>query len=157
MTGSRWLRWGILLALLWAPGVVDAGAKLGAVTVLTGDFARMLPFYRDVLGLEVIRVSGEYAELASGGFPLHLTTRQTMKDAIGHGRFAVEPAGQSFELSFEVESPAEVDAFYRRVVELGADAVKEPHDVPWGQRVAYFADPDGNIHDVFALLPKENE
>lgn len=37
----------------------------------------------------------------------------------------------------------------------GAVAVQPPDDMPWGQRTAFFADPDGNIHELFADLPAE--
>lgn len=38
---------------------------------------------------------------------------------------------------------SEVDALYGRAVAAGAIAVAEPHDVPWGQRVAYVRDLNG--------------
>ena len=34
--------------------------------------------------------------------------------------------------------------FYNQVL------IKEPQNMPWNQRTALFADPDGNIHEIFA-------
>jgi len=33
---------------------------------------------------------------------------------------------------------------------MGAREVHKPEDMPWNQRTALFADPDGNIHEIFA-------
>ena len=33
---------------------------------------------------------------------------------------------------------------------MGARAIHDPEDMPWNQRTALFADPDGNIHEIFA-------
>jgi lactoylglutathione lyase len=62
--------------------------------------------------------------------------------------------GQSVELAFKVETPDEVDTTYTKIIHKGATPIKSPEDKPWGQRAAFFADPDGNIHEIFADLPK---
>jgi uncharacterized glyoxalase superfamily protein PhnB len=61
----------------------------------------------------------------------------------GHGRIG---------LAFLCESPAEVDALYRELVDAGYDGHKEPWDAFWGQRYAQVRDPDGNGVDLFAPL-----
>lgn len=40
------------------------------------------------------------------------------------------------------------DEAFGRLVEAGASVVQEPADMPWGERVAQVADPDGNIVHV---------
>ena len=42
---------------------------------------------------------------------------------------------------------------YAEIVARGAVPIHSPADMPWGQRTAMFADPDGNIHELFADLP----
>ncbi len=39
----------------------------------------------------------------------------------------------------------DVDQAYRTLRERGVRFLKEPHDTPWGGRIALFADPDGNV------------
>ena len=34
----------------------------------------------------------------------------------------------------------------------GAASVHEPQDMPWNQRTALFADPNGNIHEIFVEI-----
>ncbi len=62
----------------------------------------------------------------------------------------VPPAGQRIELAFSCESPTEVDAVYRQVLEAGFAGHREPWDAFWGQRYAILVDPDGNLISIFA-------
>ena len=39
----------------------------------------------------------------------------------------------------------DVDTTYKQVAEQGFETVKEPADMPWGERTAWIADPDGNL------------
>ncbi|MDA3812094.1 MAG: hypothetical protein PF518_17380 [Spirochaetaceae bacterium] len=41
---------------------------------------------------------------------------------------------------------------HKKIVSKGAKAVHSPADMPWNKRTALFADPDGNIHELFAEL-----
>jgi uncharacterized glyoxalase superfamily protein PhnB len=47
-----------------------------------------------------------------------------------------------------------VDASYARVLEGGTKPVQPPASMPWGQRTAFFADPEGYIHELFSELPQ---
>jgi uncharacterized glyoxalase superfamily protein PhnB len=80
--------------------------------------------------------------------------RSILQQASGHASFTEARHGQAFELAFPCREPAEVDRGYADIVAQGAAPVHAPADMPWGQRTALFADPDGNIHELFADLPK---
>jgi lactoylglutathione lyase len=49
--------------------------------------------------------------------------------------------GVRFEMFVYVD---DVDECFRRVTDAGSTLLREPADMPWGERVAYVADPDGN-------------
>jgi lactoylglutathione lyase len=49
--------------------------------------------------------------------------------------------GVRFEMFVYVE---DVDSHVERLREGGSDILSEPDDMPWGERVAYVTDPDGN-------------
>jgi lactoylglutathione lyase len=67
-----------------------------------------------------------------------------------HGR-PVAPGAGSFELFLYVD---DMDAACARLRELGSPELREPRDEPWGERRAYFADPEGNaIHIAMKLAP----
>ena len=61
--------------------------------------------------------------------------------------------GNTIGLAFLLDSPADVDATYERLVAAGHDGHKEPWDAFWGQRYAVVHDPDGHGVDLFAPLP----
>ena len=111
----------------------------------TEDFEASLRFYRDVLGgVEAYRFGedepvfvtlrfGE-SELGIGGLggnPIH---GQPQRPASGH----------RIELCLYVD---DVDA----IAAAAPEVVVEPQDMPWGERIAYIADPDGNL--VMLAMP----
>ena len=124
---------------------------INLITIWTDDMAPMKAFYTGVLGFAVKNDLGDYVEMANPGVRFALCERRVMTDYSDEYRRGA--SGQAFELAFPCDDPADVDASWRRIVEKGATAVQEPRDMPWGQRTALFADPDGNIHELFAELP----
>lgn len=122
------------------------------ITIITDHFPEMLEFYRDVLGFEIARLDEDnhFVEFHSERVNFHFTTRATMKYASGSAKFDEQRKGHAFELAFELATPERVDEQYARIVAQGATPVAAPADKPWGQRIAFFADPDGNIHDFYA-------
>jgi len=132
-------------------------SRIALITILTGDVPAMARFYRDILGFAVETDMGQYIEFASEGVRFAICARSIMVEATGNSSFRKAPSGRSFELAFPCASPAAVDAAYAQIVGDGATPIKEPADMPWGQRAAFFADPDGNIHELFADLPQSEE
>lgn len=46
----------------------------------------------------------------------------------------------------------DVDESFTMIISKGATSIREPQNMPWNQRTALFADPDGNIHEIFAEI-----
>ena len=98
------------------------------------DVALVASFY-ERLGFERVYEFGDgYVSLQRGDASLGVTTVDSPKLLAG-----VE-AGTAprFEMFVYVE---DVDA---TVAALGAPVLAEPKDMPWGERVAYVTDPEGN-------------
>jgi catechol 2,3-dioxygenase-like lactoylglutathione lyase family enzyme len=55
----------------------------------------------------------------------------------------------SFQLCIYTE---DTDAAAERLRSLGVEQVTEPREMPWGEKLAFFADPDGNLIHVTAVL-----
>ncbi|WP_338016115.1 VOC family protein [Paenibacillus paridis] len=70
-----------------------------------------------------------------------------------HYSFIEERKGQAFELNFQCESPEAVRDIYADIVSRGATSITEPKSMSWGHTTGFFADPDGNIHSLFAVNP----
>ncbi len=128
--------------------------QIALITILTDDVPRLSAFYRAALHFEVKTDMGGYVEFHSAGVRFAICARSILHEASGHGSFTDAHRGQAFELAFPCAEPAEVDRVYAAIVAQGASPVHAPADMPWGQRTAMFADPDGNIHEIFADLPK---
>ena len=127
-------------------------ARIDLIGIITSKFDEMVIFYRDVLGFEIKLELDSYVEFENPGVRFAISTHKVMADATEHESYLHETIGHSFELAFPVDSPGEVDKYYDEIVENGATPIKSPQDMPWNQRAAFFADPDGNIHEIFADL-----
>lgn len=124
--------------------------KIKLITILTDNLPNMLAFYKDVLGFTSDDESGDYIELNHDGVCFALCTRKLIHGLTHHEDYLVNPKGQSFELAFWLPQKGDVDDTYDEIVKKGARPILAPHDMPWGQRTAVFADPDGNCHEIYA-------
>ena len=125
-------------------------SQVALITILTDNVPGLTQFYRDVLGFEVKSDDGEYVEFENPGVRFAITSRAVMLSATDHVSYREPKAGQAFELAFPLDTPGAVDKAYTEIVARGAVPVKAPSDMPWGQHTAFFADPEGNVHELFA-------
>jgi len=109
------------------------------------DLGRSLAFYGDLLGgVETYRFpeQGEPAFIA-------LTVGESSEIGLGgiaaqplHGRPQRPASGHRVELCVYVD---DVDGVFARASAEGFEPVADPADMPWGERIAWLADPDGNL------------
>jgi catechol 2,3-dioxygenase-like lactoylglutathione lyase family enzyme len=130
--------------------------RIALITVLADDVPTMVQFYRDVLAFQVANDLGHYVEFAHEGVRFAICARSIMARTTQHPSFKLPANGQAFELAFPLDTPEALDRVYAAVVAGGATPVAAPAVMPWGQKTAFFADPEGNIHELFVDLPGEN-
>lgn len=120
------------------------------VGIVVKDMAAALAFYR-TLGLEIAADEDHapHVELDVGGYHIGFTTEAMMRQ--GDPDWA-EPTGQRITLAFKLDSPADVDAVFARVMAAGYAGPKAPWNAFWGQRYAFVRDADGNRMDLFAEM-----
>lgn len=111
----------------------------------TENLDRSAGFYRDLLG------GVETYRFPEGESPVFLVVRLGESDlGIGaitgaaplHGQSLRPAQGHRMELCVYVE---DVDAVIERLRAAGVRILLEPSNQPWGERVAYVSDPDGNL------------
>lgn len=124
--------------------------KIALITILTDDVPRLVAFYRDVLGFAVGNSADNYTEFRSEGVRFAVCNRTELVHATHDPRFSEPARGQAFELAFPLSTREDVDRAYAEITANGAAPIQPPATMPWGQRTAFFADPDGNIHELFA-------
>lgn len=109
------------------------------------DLPRLTRFYRDLLGMaEAFRYPAEgeatFVTMKHGSSELGLGTYQQTPGL--EGRPLTEPtAGRGFELCIYV---LDVDEVVDRTERDGVRTLVAPVDQPWGERLAYIQDPEGN-------------
>jgi catechol 2,3-dioxygenase-like lactoylglutathione lyase family enzyme len=132
--------------------IVSMKAQLDLIGIVVEDMGRALAFYRE-LGLDVPEDGDGQPHVEAtlpGGLRLAWDTRETIQSF--NADWQPASGGPQIGLAFRVDSPADVDTTYERLVSLGYDGHKAPFDAPWGQRYALVRDPDGNSVDLFAPL-----
>ncbi|MCY3412247.1 MAG: VOC family protein [Candidatus Heimdallarchaeota archaeon] len=127
--------------------------NIDMISIITHKFDELVRFYNEVLGFDLKLKLENYVEFDNEGVRFAITTPVVMENATTNDCYSEEHRGQSFELAFAMESPDLVDKVYQEIIEKGATPIKAPADMPWGQRTAFFADPDANIHEIFSDLP----
>ncbi len=116
--------------------------KLFAVCLLVEDFDKSFSFYKDTLGLEVNSQEGKFANFKLEGTELAIfqkdeATAMFPKENMGKGGGAV--------IGFQVD---DVKKTCEDLKGKGVEIFEGPKKTEWGQTVAYFKDPDGNIWEV---------
>ncbi len=123
---------------------------INLITIWTDDISKMKIFYNEVLGFKIKNDLGNYVEFENNGVRFAICLRNVMYDY--SSEYTKKTVGQGFELAFPCESPDDVDKTFNRLIDMGATPIHKPQNMPWNQRTALFADPDGNIHEIFAEL-----
>ncbi len=125
--------------------------RIGLVTIVTSNLDEMKSFYKEVLGFECIEELQGYVEFKNKGVRFALTTDKVMYDATLHPSYRDKKRGQRLELAFPLPDIDSVGVAYDEIIGNGATPVSPPEMMPWGRMTAFFADPDGNIHELYSL------
>lgn len=113
--------------------------SIDAVTLATHDMSRAVAFYES-LGLEC-RYGGPESEFTSfhvGPGYLNLIVQPPDVEWSWWGRLILHVS--------------DVDAIYRRVLDMGCSPETAPRDAQWGERYFHLTDPDGHELSFARLL-----
>ncbi len=112
--------------------------RLYAIRVFTLKWEESVHFYRDVVGLQLVRVDPGlgWAQFQAGAAYVAVE-RCDPEDAE-----TPELVGRFVGVSLEVDDIHEV---HRRLEERGVRFVSEPEVQSWGGTLAHFEDPDRNV------------
>jgi catechol 2,3-dioxygenase-like lactoylglutathione lyase family enzyme len=126
--------------------------RFDVIGLVVADMARSLAFYRR-LGLDVPADADSQPHVEAalpGGLRIAWDTIDTIKSFDPGWKPA--SGGHRVGLAFHCDSPDEVDATFKQLMEVGYGSHLEPWDAFWGQRYASVLDPDGNSVELFAAL-----
>ena len=126
--------------------------------VYCDDLARTLAFYRDRLGFRLTFSYPEEGVPAFAALQLGEGAELALADVADpaavhlHGKTVRPATGHGFELCVYAD---DVDAAVQALRAAGVPVLAEPADQPWGDRMAYVEDPEGNPVMLCAELTPE--
>ena len=123
--------------------------RLDGFGIFVEDMARMIRFYRDVLGFEIKEAedtSNVYLKKDDTLFLLY--GRKDFEKMTSRRYDYIKGFNGHFEIALYVDTFDEVDAAFTSAVKNGAVPILEPELEPWGQRTCYIADPEGNLIEI---------
>ena len=123
--------------------------RLDGFGLFVEDMAKMICFYRDVLGFE-IKEDEDTANvyLIKDDTLFLLYGRKDFEKMTSRKYEYIKGLNGHTEIALYVDSFEEVDAEYEKAISKGAVSVLEPVTEPWGQRTCYIADPEGNLIEI---------
>ena len=128
---------------------------VNAVVLPVRDVEKCMSFYRDKLGFKLNHQDEESAFLAigdKGGLILGLISVDSVARLISEKQ--VRPREETVHRTYYAVFVEDVDREYEELKGKGVNFVKPPATQPWGQRIGYFEDPEGNLWEI-SQLPKK--
>ncbi len=115
------------------------------VLLVTDNYERSLKFYRDVLEFIVEREvkDDEFCQFSLGNCYLAIFGRSHLEKVVDKQHLS--HAGGAI---YSFPDSENIDADCQLLKSKGVALIKEPATQPWGQRTAYFTDPDGHIWEL---------
>lgn len=127
--------------------------KIDATVIFVQDLGKCLPFYRDTLGFPVTFTDDVSVAFKLQDHDFVLLKFAAAEEMISEEAIAFHKAGgQRVLLCAGVE---DVHITYNELRAKGVTFIKPPVDQAWGRCTAYFADPEGNLWEIWHSLPPE--
>ncbi len=116
----------------------------GYAIVYVPSVPETLSFYERAFGFgdSFLHEGQDYGELQTGTTKLAFTSHTLAANAVPFAYHATTPTEKPLGVEFTLTTP-DVDALFAQALAAGASKLAEPHDMPWGQRVAYVVDLNG--------------
>lgn len=121
--------------------------KIMAVALIVSDLQKAIGFYQNKLGLKLKSNEDGFANFETKGATLALLEKKVAEGLTGKGKVDAD-ANLPRPAILAWDTVENVDALYKELKGKGVEFVVEPKTMPWGQRVAYFSDPDGNLWEI---------
>ena len=123
--------------------------SLNAACLLVEDIQRSLDFYINKMGMTPTRVNKGFANIRGSGADLALWEVAQVEEALGYNSAQLVDSYQGTIVACHLESNAAVDDQYSKLAELGIEFLGPPRIYDWNAYAAYFADPDGNLWEIY--------
>ena len=115
------------------------------VLLITDNYSESLSFYRGTLGFKVEREvkEDEFCQFALTNCYLAIYGRKQIQKLLD-SQYLAKPGAAIYSFP----DSENIDYEYETLKSKGVRFIKEPITHSWGQRTAYFTDPDGHIWEI---------
>ena len=127
--------------------------RINATVLFVRNFDACVGFYRDTLGFEVKDTDEGFTSFKVGDHEFALMDLSAAAGMISEE--VIQPEREGVPRLLFGAFLDDTDKAYEELKAKGVEFVKPPTTQPWGQRTAYFKDPDGNIWEISHFLPSE--
>ncbi|MFD7524138.1 VOC family protein [Paenibacillus chitinolyticus] len=128
--------------------VINPRTEIGYVHIKVGSLARSLPFYQDVIGLNLLKRDGAFAELtADGKKPLVI-----LEELPGAAKAPKRGYAGLYHFAILLPDRKELGFALRSLIRSGIEVGQGDHLV---SEALYLDDPDGNGIEIYADRPRE--
>jgi catechol 2,3-dioxygenase-like lactoylglutathione lyase family enzyme len=125
--------------------------KIEWIILITDSFSESRKFYKDILNMEIVREEPgeEFTQFKLENCYLAIYGRREAEKLVG--KEIAKHAGGAIYSFAESDN---IDRDFSDLTQKGVRFIREPETQPWGQRTAYFTDPDGNIWEIQQWMNK---
>ncbi|SDI41389.1 Catechol 2,3-dioxygenase [Chryseobacterium taeanense] len=126
--------------------------NLLSIRIITADMERLVAFYKQITGLQIVQYTPDFAELKTPTTTFAIGSTKTLQ--FFGGEDVAQPAqNRTVIIEFKVD---DVDKEFQRLSDyLQENIVQKPTMMPWGNKSFLFRDPDGNLVNFFTPATPE--
>lgn len=115
------------------------------IILITDDYDKSFLFYKNTLGFTVEREvrEEEFCQFSLSNCNLAIYGRAHAQKLLGSHQLSMSGGA-----IYSFPNSDDIDADYEKLKNKGVSFLGQPTTQPWGQRTAYFTDPDGHIWEL---------
>ena len=121
------------------------------IILVTENYEAMKAFYRDTLSFPIERdvPKEQFAQFKTDNCFVAIYGKQFVEKLLGNS-----VTGKPGSTIYSFGQSKDIDTDYQQLSSKGVQFIKTPQTQTWGQRTAYFTDPDGNIWEIQQWIKK---
>ena len=126
-----------------------------AYVLVVHDLEKCVSFYRDILGLQLKSKEDDFAYLVFRNQAVPGVAVLSIDSAAKNiSEAQIQLREKATHRTYFAVFLEDVDEEYESLKSKGVHFIKPPTTYPWGQRIAYFEDPEGNLWEI-SHFPKK--
>lgn len=119
------------------------------IILITENYDAMKSFYTKLFSIERDIPDEQFTQFKTDNCFLAIYGKQFVEKLLDKTL-----TGKAGNVIYSFKESTDVDSDYQQLKTKGVQFIKDPETQQWGQRTAYFTDPDGNIWEIQQWIKK---